>query len=157
MSSRYQQATNNQEVLDLKHVSFPTKLYNLAYRITGNTLIAEKIALEALDNLAKQGLCAVTDEVFQGAAREIVELTLTRYPYHISGHSEGKDTFPHLQEILNALPVRERLTVVLRDICGFSSVQVAALMDTNKESIQQLLASARCKVCKTNRGDGSSG
>lgn len=160
MNSRCQQATNIQGVLDLKHVSFPTKLYNLAYRLTGNTLIAEKIALEALDNLTKQGLCTEADELFQDAAREIVELTLTRYPNHISGHSEGKDTFAYLQEILNAMPIRERLALVLRDICGFSCTQVAMLMDTNKETIHQLLANARCKFCKfckTSQGEGSSG
>ncbi|KUO50250.1 MAG: hypothetical protein APF76_11095 [Desulfitibacter sp. BRH_c19] len=132
----------------MKHISLPTKLYNLAYRLTGNTQLAERIALNAVENVANQGISVDNEELFQYAVKEIVDLTVNQYPYHIPGYSEEQDTSCQLQAILNTLPASERFTVVLRDICGFSSSQVAGFMNIKIEIIQQLLATGRCEVCR---------
>ncbi len=132
----------------MNYISLPKKLYNLSYRLTGNTQLAEKIALKAIENVAKQGISRNDEELFHYAVREILEIALTQYSQHIPGFSERQDTSPELQEILNILPPSERSIVVLRDICGFSSSQVAGFMNIEREVIQKMLAKGRCEVCK---------
>lgn len=132
----------------MKDNRFPTKLYNLAYRLTGNIYIAEEIALEAIEQLSKEEISTDCDELLHKAACQISDLIRNQYSHSIQLSLAQNDNYYQMQIALNNLSVEERLVLVLREICQFSYEQIGSIMREDSKVSQKLLNLARINFYK---------
>ena len=131
----------------MKDNTFPTKLYNLAYRLTGCTVLAEEISIKAVNNISNShGNTCDHEQLFLKAASEVSKLIAARHPEPIQGNISAQDKLVQVQLTLNKLPLTERLAVVLRDFFGLSYVQIGITLGIKREEVPKLLSLGRIKV-----------
>ncbi|MEW6622442.1 MAG: sigma factor-like helix-turn-helix DNA-binding protein [Bacillota bacterium] len=133
----------------MKDNTYAVKLYNLTYRLTGNGKDAEELSLMAVDEMLSQGMSINREDFLLIFAREVARLVQDRCKQENLQCPADLDRTPHLQLTLNSLPVKERMAVVLRDICGFSCAEMAFIMGENNQEAYKHLSMGRLKLCKT--------
>ncbi|MDR0977235.1 MAG: RNA polymerase sigma factor [Prevotellaceae bacterium] len=150
------------DVLPLKN-----KLFSLALRITLDTAEAEDVVQETLirvwthrdewhrlDSLEAYALTiarrlAIDRSRLQGAqavaltpdAEQISDNTLTPYSQLVE-----KERWRMMQQLIESLPEKQRLTVQLRDIEGHSYKDVAAALNITEEQVKVNLFRGRQKL-----------
>lgn len=123
---------------------FVQKLYNLAYRLSGDTGLARELCLDAAVELGREGFSRETSDLHFRAARTVVGLVLYDRCYHNrSPYPAADDPSPRLQAALSSLPVEERVAVVLRDFCGLSYGEVGLILGRDKREVSRLLSEGR--------------
>lgn len=120
------------------------KLYNLAYRMTGDSLLSQKICLEVIENLSKQGVS--WNDGCDKSIREVVRLFLNEYCYFSPKEPADNDQCAQVQRALNSLTVEERLVVVLRNIYGMSCAEIRVVVGYSDKKIYQILHEGLIKI-----------
>lgn len=133
-----------------------------AYRILGNWADAEDVAQEAFLRLHRHGLGFNSDEALGGwLYRVTVNLCLDRArsrrpteelaelasqeasPESAASREEGKR---RLMRALAALPAKERAAVVLREIEGLSTGEVAAILGSSEGTVRSQISQALSRL-----------
>ncbi len=135
-----------------------TRVLRAAYRILGNWADAEDVAQEVFLRLHRHGLAFANDAAFGSwlyrvtvnlcldrtrAARPSVELTELRSA-ELSAERVviREQEKQQLMAALATLPPRERAAVVLREIEGLTTAEVAAVMGSAEVTVRSQVAKA---------------
>lgn len=139
----------------------------LAWRLTGNSADAEDVAQEAFLRLHRSAIPA--DQAGGWLRRVVVNLCIDQArrngrlipmpqrellsPSETPDVSAGRaEEYERLRHALKRLSERERAALVLRDIEGLSTAEVAALMGTAEPTVRVQIARARLKLRELLRG-----
>jgi RNA polymerase sigma-70 factor (ECF subfamily) len=140
---------------------------SLAWRLTGNTADAEDVAQEAFlrlhrssvtgDDAARWLRRVVVNLCIDMARRNVRLVTMPDRDLVAPGESPdigARRTQEHerLRIALQRLSERERAALVLRDIEGLSTAEVAATMGTAEATVRVQIARARLKLRELLRG-----
>ena len=141
-----------------------TRVLRAAYRILGNWADAEDVAQEVFLRLHRHGLGFANDAAFGSwLYRVTVNLCLDRARAHaarpsvelpdlasagVSAESSviREQEKVRLMEALAQLPPRERAAVVLREIEGLSTREVAAVMGSAEVTVRSQVAKAIARL-----------
>ena len=146
------------------------RVFTLAFRLLGNEQDAQDAAQEVFlrafkylrrfdtSKLLEPWLVRMTVNVCRGAGRK---RTLTRSLFvHNDGvqrQDPGKDPYANLYAeeqkrvlygALNDLPEKERAAIVLRDLEGFSTAEVADILGSAEATVRSQISVARLKIRK---------
>jgi RNA polymerase sigma-70 factor (ECF subfamily) len=140
-----------------------TEVLRTAYRILGNWADAEDVAQETFVRLHKHGVDFPGDMALRSwLYRVAVNLCLDRKRVHrhfeevpdslatTEGSAESavirEQQRNAVKKALATLPLKERAAVVLREIEGFSTAEVAAILDSSDGTVRSQVAKAIGKL-----------
>ena len=141
-----------------------TCVLRTAFRILGNWADAEDVAQEVFLRLHRHGLVFETDAAFGSwMYRVTVNLCLDRARVRTARPSVEMPDLPSkelsaealairdqgkqaLMAALETLPPRERAAIVLREIEGLSTAEVAAIMGSAEATVRSQVAKARGRL-----------
>ncbi len=129
--------------------SLKTWLYRIVANLARTRAVREARSIPFSSLAADDTEASVDPDRFQGAHDE--------YPGHWTSHPTSWDTLPEHQllsaetrSVVDAaiaqLPATQRLVIMLRDIEGFDSAEVSALLEVSEGNQRVLLHRARSRV-----------
>src|SRR5215213_336115 len=136
---------------------YEEQLFNVAYRISGSEEIAGEAVQRAFRSMMGGGSRPDEEEVAFGAYL----LTETRNAAHdlMDGRegaesgaavTNGNGVLPDEQEEIGSanmrLPERQREALALRELGGLSYGEIAAIMETQRDSVAQLISRGRINI-----------
>lgn len=140
-----------------------TEILRAAYRILGNWADAEDVAQETFIRLHKHGISFDNEMVLRGwlyrvavnlcLDRKRVERRFEEVPETIAAHGASAETVAIREQqkrsvmaALSGLPPRERAAVVLREIQGLSTNEVAEILGSSEVTVRSQVAKAIGKL-----------
>ena len=131
-----QELSFRNDILPLKD-----KLFRLALRITFDRAEAEDVVQETLIRVWNK-----RDEWSQFGSIEAYCLTVASGPYE---KLVNKERMALIHRLMNKLPEKQRLIMLLRDVEGKSYKEIAAVLNLTEEQVKVNLFRARQKVKQT--------
>lgn len=144
----------------MKFEEYINKVYNVAFRLTGDEKAAFEIASPAIESIVHNldNNSSVSSNVFMMSAKEVCKAFIVKSQGFCS-HEEGeKYTYSSkehvnkaalLQKALLRLDPASRMTVVWRDILNFSLEDLTSVASCSKKELYCKLNDARRHLIKT--------
>ena len=128
----------------MAYKDYEVKLYSFCYLLTGDSQLAQELAIESMQQLDK--IYKPNDELFQKTLIKAVEIFLNKYQKYppIQRDKEQNDS-ASLQNALNKLRPKERLIVLLHDSYQMSYTAIARIIEN--EDIESVCHSGRIQLC----------
>jgi len=123
----------------LKFNEYTTKIYNIAFRLTGEENSAWSVASLAINKYLNNIKEDVDVEILNTTAKEVCKIFLLQEENII----KNKDTALDIQSSLLALDTLGRITIVWRDILGYNISDLAEISKHSKSELYKILNNAR--------------
>ncbi len=155
---------------------YQKKIYSLAFQMLGNHLDADEVVQEtfvrvyrrrqelerikyfstfllkiatnyAIDLLRKRrGNIGIADEASSLPGN--VQIDLSRRVTTPGEQVENKELMEQIRQALDQLPPRQRITAILHDVEGYTTAEIARVLDCPQETVRSNLFIARSKLKK---------
>ena len=150
VASESQELTAEQKQRDI----FEThrhRVFSVSYYMTANEIEAENILTEtfvgAFQTTPEPNAHGIDHALMQGLERRFsLEPTPAAQPLAGANLNRGQTRRTDLEEAVGALPPRERLVFLLRDVEGYAAVKIGTLLNVDEQEVQHTLVSARVRL-----------
>ncbi len=122
------------------------KLYNVCYRVTGDRHLAEELCTNTIEKLPQTTVLDAKGG-FITALKIATELLLRQKAYNTAPDEILEDSSMLVQKALMKLPAKERIVVILHDICGLSYSDIMLILIN--EDVHLLSQRGREKIVRS--------
>ena len=122
------------------------KLYNVCYRVTGDRHLAQELCTNTIEKLRQTTVLDAKDG-FITALKIATELLLRQKACNTAPDEILEDSSMLVQKALMKLPTKERIVVILHDICGLSYSDIMLILIN--EDVHLLSQRGREKIVRS--------
>jgi DNA-directed RNA polymerase specialized sigma24 family protein len=125
------------------------KAYNFAYFLTGDRLVAEQIvtnSLKSLDERNFDGSRKTDEKLFNGIYREFSKMLEKDVDTNKGMRVAGMHL--KISRALQRLSPLERAHIVLKDILGFKTRNIASCLGRDEASVRKVISQARLSLSR---------
>jgi DNA-directed RNA polymerase specialized sigma24 family protein len=150
VASESQELTAEQKQRDIFE-AHRHRVFSVSYYMTANEIEAENILTEtfvdAFQATPEPSSHGIDQALMQRLERRFsLEPTPAAQPMASAGLHRGQTRRTDLEEAVGALPPRERLIFLLRDVESYTAVKIGALLNMDETEVQCTLFSARVRL-----------
>ncbi len=150
VAAESQELTAEQKQRDI-YEAHRHRVFSVSYYMTANEIEAENILTEtfigAFEAAAEPSGQGVDQALLEGLERRFAMApTPAAQPVPGASLHRGPARRTDLEEALGALPPRERLVFLLRDVEGYAALKISSLLRVDEMEVQRTLLSARIRM-----------